>query len=58
VLLHCYEGWDRFTYVKQSKKKKNKAKVHCPDRIKGKKKLKKEHYTGGQDLQLLLESVE
>jgi hypothetical protein len=31
--------------------------VHPPDRTK-KKKLKKEHYTGGQDLQILLKSTE
>jgi hypothetical protein len=31
--------------------------VHPPDRIK-KTKLKKEHYTGGQDFQFLLESTE
>jgi hypothetical protein len=38
--------WGRFNYIKQSKKT-NEAKEHPPDRIK-KKKLKKEHYTGGQ----------
>jgi hypothetical protein len=42
--------------VKQSKKKKKKAKVHPADEIK--KKLKKEHYAGGQGLQFLLESTE
>jgi hypothetical protein len=33
VLLHWYEGWDTFTYVKQSK---NKAKVYPPNKIKWK----------------------
>jgi hypothetical protein len=44
----------------QSKVKipKNKTKVHPPDRIKEKKNLTKEHYTGGQHLQILLESSE
>jgi hypothetical protein len=32
--------------------------VHPPDKIKEKKKLRKEHYTGSQDLQFLLESTE
>jgi hypothetical protein len=39
-------------------KKKKKAKVHPPDRIKKKKKLRKEHCTGGQDLWFLLEPTE
>jgi hypothetical protein len=41
MLLHWYEGWDRFTHIKSSKK----AKMHSPDRIKG--KFKKEQNTGG-----------
>jgi hypothetical protein len=53
VLLHGCEGWDKFTYVKQSKKK-NKTKIDSPD----KKKTQKKHYTGGQDPQFLLESIE
>jgi hypothetical protein len=40
-----------------SKIKVNKAKIHLPFRIL-KKNLKKDHYTGGQDLQFLLQSTE
>jgi hypothetical protein len=41
VLLHWYEGWDRFTYVKQSKKWKKKPKGHLLYRINKKKKNSK-----------------
>jgi hypothetical protein len=43
--------------IKRRRKKKRKAKGYPPDRIK-KKKLKKDHYTGGQDLHFLLESTQ
>jgi hypothetical protein len=36
VLLHWYEGWNRFTYVMHSKENKNKAKRYPPDRQKKK----------------------
>jgi hypothetical protein len=42
VLLHWYEGWDKFTYVKQSKKK---AKPKYTLQIRKKKNLKKKSTT-------------